>query len=364
MEKIINPSRLKLARTRRQLTIKALAEYVGLTSRMVSEYEKERCTSQPPEKTIEAFSRALNYPVEFFFLEENVDEVDASAVSFRSLKSMKASQQHAAIGAGTIGVMLNSYFESKFNLFSPDLPDLSGLEPELAASIIRTEWGLGTQSISHVISLLEKHGVRVFTLDEDTLAVDAFSFWKDGVPYVFLNTKKSGERSRFDAAHELGHLLLHKNEVPQGKDIEREADIFASFFLMPKETILVYSGRYISIRDVIKLKRNWKVSAMALIFQMKNLGVISDWQHRGLLIEASKLGLRTAEIDGIPRESSKLIPQLIKSLKERGITIKNIASELKLPFDEVTSLLFMMGVVNGSGDEPGVRQKPVLRLVT
>jgi Zn-dependent peptidase ImmA (M78 family)/transcriptional regulator with XRE-family HTH domain len=364
MEKMINPTRLKLARARRQLTIKALAEYVGLTTRMVSEYEKERCTSQPPEKTIEAFARALNYPTEFFFLEENVNEVDVSSVSFRSLKSMKASQQHAAIGAGSIGVMLNSYFENKFNLFAPDLPDLTGFDPELAASIIRTEWGLGSQSISHVIGLLEKHGVRVFTLDEETLAVDAFSFWKDGTPYIFLNTKKSGERSRFDAAHELGHLLLHKNEVPQGKDIEKEADNFASFFLMPKETVLIYSGRYISVQDIIKLKRNWKVSAMALIFQMKNIGVISDWQHRSLLIEASKLGLRTTEIEGIPRESSKLIPQLISSLKEQGITIKSIAAELKLPFDEVTSLLFLMGVISGEGTESVVRERPVLRLVT
>ncbi|EGT3627164.1 ImmA/IrrE family metallo-endopeptidase [Morganella morganii] len=361
---MINPTRLKLARTRRQLTIKALAEHVGLTTRMVSEYEKERCTSFPPEKTIEAFSQALNYPAAFFLLEENVDEVDVSSVSFRSLKSMKASQQHAAISAGSIGVMLNCYFEDRFNLFSHDLPDFTGLDPELAASIIRTEWGLGTKSISHVISLLEKHGVRIFTLDEDTLAVDAFSFWRDGTPYIFLNTKKSGERSRFDAAHELGHLLLHRNQIPQGKDIEREADCFASFFLMPKDTVLIYSGRYISIQDIIKLKRNWKVSAMALIFQMKNIGVLSDWQHRSLIIEASKLGLRTTEIEGIPRETSKLIPQLINSLKEQGISIKSIAEELKLPFDEITSLLFMMGVISGDGVESVVRERPVLRLVT
>mgnify|MGYP003624274005 CR=1 FL=1 len=363
MEKCINPSRLKLARTRRQLTIKALAEAVGLTPRMVSEYEKDRCTVQPPEKTIESFARALNYPAEFLFLEDNIDEVDASSVSFRSLKSMKASQQHSAIGAGCLGVMLNNYFENKFNLFDSDLPDFSGYEPELAASIIRTEWKLGTKSISNVIAILESHGVRVFTLDEQTLSVDAFSFWKDGVPYIFLNNKKSGERSRFDAAHELGHLLLHKNEVPQGKDIEKEADSFASFFLMPKSTLLVYSGRFISIGDIIRLKQNWKVSAMALIFHMKTVGVISEWQYRSLIIEASKLGLRTREIEGIPREQSKLIPQLITSLKNRGFGIHHIAKELNLPLDEITNLLFMIGIISGNGVENSIRTPPKLSLV-
>lgn len=55
-----NPERLKLARMRRQLTLKALAEKVGLTSRMVSEYEKKYCTSIPPEETLAASEKALS----------------------------------------------------------------------------------------------------------------------------------------------------------------------------------------------------------------------------------------------------------------------------------------------------------------
>lgn len=50
-----------------------------------------------------------------------------------------------------------------------------------------------------MIHLLEKHGVKVFFLSENTADIDAFSFWKDNIPYIFLNTKKTGERSRFDA---------------------------------------------------------------------------------------------------------------------------------------------------------------------
>ncbi len=363
MKRLFNPSRLKLARTRRQFTIKKLAEKVGLSTRMISEYEKETCKSHPTEKNVNAISVALNYPATFFFMEDCIDEVNVDTVSFRSLKSMKASQQHAAIGAGSIGRMLNDYLESRFNLFDVNIPDLSGTDPEIAASIIRTEWDLGFQSISNVISLLEKHGVRVFSLDEQTHAVDAFSFWKDGVPYVFLNTHKSGERSRFDAAHELGHLILHRNEIPQGKDIEREADSFASFLLMPRDTVLPLSGRYHTIQDILQLKKNWKVSAMALIVQMKNVNVLSEWQYKSLIIAASKMGLRTKEIDGIPREKSKLIQSIIQSLKNKGVKTKDIANELNLPHDEVTSLLFMFGVISGVNIKPSTLSRANLKLV-
>jgi Zn-dependent peptidase ImmA (M78 family)/transcriptional regulator with XRE-family HTH domain len=363
MKKSFNPSRLKLARARRQLTIKNLAEKVGLTTRMVSEYEKERCTSQPKEQTIQAFSVALRYPVDFFFADESVENVLVEDVSFRSLKSMKASQQHSAIGAGSIGVFINDYLNTKFNLYDVDIPNLSGIEPEVAATIIRNDWNLGNQSISHVISLLEKHGVRVFSLDEQTLAVDAFSFWKDGIPYVFLNTQKSGERSRFDAAHELGHLILHRNEIPQGKDVEKEADQFASCLLMPKDTILPLSGRYFSVQDILKLKKKWNVSAMALIVQMKNTGVLSEWQYKSLIIEASKMGLRTKEIDGIANEKSKLIQTIMENLKTKGIGVSDIARELKLPLDEVTSLLFMFGIVSGKGSSTSFKKAPKLKLV-
>ena len=39
--------------------------------------------------------------------------------------------------------------------------------------------------------------------------MDAFSLIRDDRPFAFLNTDRSAERQRFDAAHELGHLLLH-----------------------------------------------------------------------------------------------------------------------------------------------------------
>jgi len=282
---------------------------------------------------------------------------------------MKASQHHAAIGVGSLGLMLNDYFIKKFpNLPNVDLPDLRSeapsISPEVAARLLREQWDLGNQSISNVIHLLEKHGVRVFSLSENTQSVDAFSFWKDDIPFVYLNTQKSGERSRFDAAHELGHLVLHRHGIPQGKDIEAEADRFASYFLMPKPTVLAHKSIHLTVDNIIKLKANWKVSAMALIVQMKNVGAISEWQYRNLIIEASKLGLRRKEIDGIENEVSGLIKKLLDTLEIRdGLTIRDIASELNLPLEEVTNLVFKVGVIEGGKQASITKKKPVMKLV-
>lgn len=94
--------------------------------------------------------------------------------------------------------------------------------------------GLGEAPIANMVHLLETKGVRVFSLVEDCHELDAFSTWLDGTPFVFLNTRKSAERSRMDAAHELGHLVLHRVGRPQGKEAEEEATRFGAAFLMPR----------------------------------------------------------------------------------------------------------------------------------
>ncbi|NVZ67186.1 ImmA/IrrE family metallo-endopeptidase, partial [Pseudomonas gingeri] len=105
---------------------------------------------------------------------------------------------------GAIAFRVNHWIEERFNLPSAGLPDLSDLGPEEAAATLRRVWGLGNAPIPNMIHLLESKGIRVFSLAEETREVDAFCTWYEGKPFIFLNTIKSAERSRFDAAHELG----------------------------------------------------------------------------------------------------------------------------------------------------------------
>ncbi|WP_419757134.1 ImmA/IrrE family metallo-endopeptidase [Teredinibacter turnerae] len=74
------------------------------------------------------------------------------------------------------------------------------------------------------------------------------------IPFVFLNTKKTAERCRFDAAHELGHLVMHCHGAPQGQEAEKEANAFASAFLMPRRSVLANAPRSATLKSLISHK--------------------------------------------------------------------------------------------------------------
>src|SRR5262249_3228127 len=157
----------------------------------------------------------------------------------------------------------------------------------------------------------ESKGVRVFSLAMNAVEVDAFSFWRGGTPYVFLNTRKSPEHSRFDAAHELGHLVLHKHGAPAGPGAERQANEFAAAFLMPREDILARAPRLATVDHLVKLKKVWSVSVAALAYRLHALGIISDWHHRSLFIEISKRGYRKQEPNPVARETSQVFQKVL-----------------------------------------------------
>jgi Zn-dependent peptidase ImmA (M78 family) len=98
-------------------------------------------------------------------------------------------------------------------------------DPEATAELVRVEWGLGHAPAPNMVHLLELQGVRVCSQAEECREVDAFSYWYDGTPCVCLNTTKAAERGRFDAAHELGHLILHRGHAhPDGRFINFDDD--------------------------------------------------------------------------------------------------------------------------------------------
>ena len=174
--------------------------------------------------------------------------------------------------------------EKRLTLPAPAVPDLREEDPDAAAMALRQQWGLGERPVRNMVHLLEAKGVRVFTLFEDTTEVDAFSLWRATTPFVFLNTMKSAERSRFDAAHELGHLVLHRHAgAPQGREAEHEANRFASAFLMPRGSVFAVAPVFPSLDRLAALKRQWIVSVGAIAYRLHALGLLTDWHYIGSL---------------------------------------------------------------------------------
>jgi len=335
---MFNVKRLELARNRRRYTAKILAERAKVApvtlSRIVNGLQ------DPDDETIEKLVGALAFPGEFFFLDDP-DSIDATAASFRSLKAMTARERDAALSAGALAYELADWVTSKFNLPSPDLLDLSHeRDPASAARTLRQYWAIGEKPIAHMAKLLEAKGVRVFSLAENTKNVDAFSCWRNEEPYIFLNTFKTTEHSRFDAAHELGHLVLHRHGGPrQGRSAELEAHAFAASFLMPRDDVLATIPFVTSLNQIVKAKKRWGVSVAALSYRLHKIGLLTDWQYRTFCIQINRNYGRT-EPDGLPPERSSVWQMVLTELWKEGVAKSHIARDLKIPLDELENVLF------------------------
>src|SRR5689334_22327582 len=101
----------------------------------------------------------------------------------------------AALASGAIAFMFDDWIAKTYDGPKPDILDLHAVDSHTAATLLRQHWRLGDNPIANMVHLLETKGVRVYSLAESNKDVDAFSVWRDDVPYVFLNSFKSPERS-------------------------------------------------------------------------------------------------------------------------------------------------------------------------
>ncbi|MDD3012290.1 MAG: XRE family transcriptional regulator [Candidatus Gastranaerophilales bacterium] len=353
---MFTPSRLTFARKRRGLTKAELAKSVGLSSQAISNFESENHKDTPADKTLSEIANALNFPINFFH-GPKVNEISIEAASFRALSKMTAAQRNSALAAGQLAYLLNGWIEEKFDLPNHNLPHYRDETAQSAATKLRQEWQLGERPIANIIHLLESKGIRVYSLVEDSLNVDAFSCWDDGTPFIFLNTLKSSEHSRFDAAHELGHLILHRHGVPRSQQSEKDANSFASAFLMPEASVRALCPYMPTLHNLIQLKHQWIVSVAALVYRLKDLQLLTEWQHRMLVIELAQKGYTKKEPEPAEKETSQILTKVFNALKEDNINKDDIAKDLMISKIELEKLVFGLPLVGISGGNKGESQK-------
>lgn len=390
---MFNCTRFALARKRRGITKRALADRIGVSERSVSAYENG--ATSPERNTVAKIAQILGFPEAFFFAPD-VDELRPDVASFRALTKMTAAQRDMALSAGSIALLMNEWIEQRFDLPQPDIPDLgrssstvnttapiaptstegdlyptAGNEhdPEAYAETLRQYWGLGELPVKNMIFLLESRGIRVFSLAIDAREVDAFSMWYGSKPFIFLNTNKTAERCRFDAAHELGHLVMHRHGEPHGQDAEKEANAFASAFLMPRKSVLANAPRLATLPSLIAHKKYWTVSAAALNYRLHSLGLTTDWNYRTLCVQLSQYG-RDKEPEGAPFETSQILSKVFASLRAEGISKNDVAHDLMVSPEEINELTFglMLNALNGgNGRSSNINQsskgRPNLHIV-
>src|SRR5258708_3260578 len=267
---MVRESRISLARRRRAMSKKGLADSIGVTPNTILRYEAGEIA--PSDDSIEKIASCLQFPKSFFTGTE-FDEPRRDNASFRGMASKSARIMDAALASGAIAFMFDDWIVQSYNRPQPDIPDYQHVDPHTAALLLRQHWGLGDKPIANVVHLLEFKGIRVFSLAENTKEVDAFSLWRDDIPYVFLNRFKSAERSRFDAVHELAHLCLHKhggaNTERVDDNFEKEANDFACAFLMPETDVRSILTRPLyNVDDIVEYKKRWRLAVAAPNYQL------------------------------------------------------------------------------------------------
>ncbi|WP_227865852.1 helix-turn-helix domain-containing protein [Acinetobacter cumulans] len=354
--------RFDLARQRRGLTKRELAHRLEVTDRTVSNWYNNQ---QVDEKNLEKAAEILDFPINFFYGRE-VEKIQAESVSFRALTKMTARKRDMAISQTILAELISDWIDQNFDLPLPNVPDLHELRsdfstatigsldetdendvryyleysyPEACADTVRKAWGLGEQPIPNLIALLESKGIRVFSLTDEAQDVDACCRWTSGRPFIFLNTSRTAERCRFDLAHELGHLVMHKHGIIEGVHVEQEANAFASAFLMPRRSLLADPLRIPSLKSILSKKVIWQVSAAALTYRYNKLGIITDWNATSIYKQLAQRG-RNNEPNPLPHESSLLLDKVFQALAQENFDFSKMTNDLCLNLVEVNNLTF------------------------
>ncbi|MFF1491492.1 ImmA/IrrE family metallo-endopeptidase [Streptomyces sp. NPDC058304] len=178
-----------------------------------------------------------------------------------------------------------------------------------------------------------------------------------------LSTEKTAERGRFDAAHELGHLVLHGEEqVPHGPQAEGEAHRFAAALLMPAADVLAYAPRNPSTNWILQAKRRWKVAAMALAHRLHELNLTTEWQYRTHCVELGRLGYRKAEPQSaLVREASQVLGKVFTALRAEGTPPSDVARDLQLRPADLNDLIFGLVVTAQDGGRDDARSGAAAR---
>lgn len=298
---------LREAREARDLSGTALADLLGVTRQAVSQYEAGKQCPRPD--VMEKIYRVLNLPPAFFT--RAAAPLPPTPVFYRSLAATtKRARTRAERRYGwlrEITAFVANYVDlPAINLPAPPIDDplaLTNADIEALASSARRHWGMGEGPISDLVLLLESNGVIVTRTEFGAETLDGFSQWWDGEhPFVILGTDKgSCARSRFDAAHELGHLLMHRKvdrreftRASEHKRIEEQANRFASAFLLPQKTFAseVYSAKLDTFKE---MKPRWKVSIATMIHRAIDLRFIDEEEGKRLWINRSRRGWRNWE---------------------------------------------------------------------
>lgn len=200
-----------------------------------------------------------------------------------------------------------------------------------AARHVRRAWNLPIGPIDNLTELLEMAGVIVVVGAFPADGLDGVSMWAGPWPVMYLSALAPVDRRRFTMAHELGHLVLHR-EFYDDTSGESEANRFAAELLMPAAQIEPRLRR-LSLREALALKMEWRVSVTALIQRAKDTKAITSEDATRLHKQRSAKGWTRHEplSDQLPQELPTTLSRVVETLADAGYSERELGELLYTP---------------------------------
>ncbi|WFE60080.1 XRE family transcriptional regulator [Micromonospora sp. WMMD712] len=343
---VADPGMLIQARESRGLrqneVAQAMSKHLGMTVSQAYVSKAEAGRVSVSGERLEAFSTALGYPVAVLCDAPDEEGVGVGLIHHRKRASLGAPalrriHNQLKFGRRQTAPLLAAAGDQQHRFRRHELAEDES--PEEIAQLVRREWSLGDGPIPDVVAVLEGAGAVVLIRDLGTRELDAVSAWpSEGIPLFLVNVAASTDRARFSLAHELGHVIMH--HVPGGTTAqEKQADMFASEFLMPARSIREQLRQGVDVNRLMQLKPRWGTSMAALARRALDVNALSDWQYRNLAVELSMLGYKTREPVSLEPESASMIFDVVQVLvRDRGATVEELAATVGLFPDEFQQL--------------------------
>ena len=342
------PARIREAREARGFQLEFFGELLGVTKQAVARYESGLAV--PSGDVMGKIIAETMQPLAFF-LSPRERAASGIAPFWRGLKRMELYQRKKIARRLEWARDVTAYLEGFIELpgvslpaieFDPQLDDFDQIEH--VADEVRKHWGLGRGPLRDLSAIMELNG---FILVRETVScpdMDAVSCWQDGRPYVLFSAEvTSGPRNTFNLAHELAHIVLHSSiEVATSnlKNIEKQANRFASAFLLPQES---FSREVLgtSLDHFLFLKENWGVAISAMAYRCKDLHILSANQFSYLMRQMNVLKIKKHEPldEEFQVRDPSILGESIKMLIEHGVQTKaQIEDALALNLTDVERL--------------------------
>jgi Zn-dependent peptidase ImmA (M78 family)/DNA-binding XRE family transcriptional regulator len=347
------PGRFRAARDLRGLTQQQVVKRMSRPITVAALSQIEVGKVRPSNETVRDLASALEVPAGFFSAPWPAPSDRAPVTYFRDLRATPARERRRATAFAILLNDLVGTIERHVRLPDVRLPvrpigvEATRQELEEAAEAVRLEWDLGAGPIPHVVRELERHGIAVARLAMGHRTVDAFSVRFERRPIVLLTTDKSNYvRSRFDAAHELGHLVMHTEAEPGNRLVESQAHDFASCLLLPQAVALRELPTRLDAAGwtrLAQLKQKWGISMSAMLYRARALGLVGPDAYRNAMRYMSGKGWRTTEPGDRelgPAEAPLLFERGLRTVEvESGHELHELIESAHLPLVDTVELV-------------------------